>query len=164
MLALLKYILLKIWSLWNIYSWKFVLYGMNTVWLSYHIPLNYVWTLSLCFCYCQKNLESKVLVVMEVFQSNCFLSCDLLINITYFYAKIQDNFFLYIFLQFRAFLLMFVTILAWDHMEIWSYFKYAYFKEHISAFERILSFGHWIILPQKHCICRKNLNFGQLYL
>ena len=28
----------------------------TAIWWSYHIPLNYVSTLSLCFCYCQKNL------------------------------------------------------------------------------------------------------------
>ena len=59
---------------------------------------------------------------------------------------------------------MFVTILARDHMEICFYFNYAYLKEHISAFKKIQSFGHWVILPLKHCVCRKNLNFGQLYL
>ena len=59
---------------------------------------------------------------------------------------------------------MFVTILARDHMEISIYFKYAYLKEHNSVFEKIKSFGHRVILPLKHCIRRKELNFGQLYL
>ena len=58
---------------------------------------------------------------------------------------------------------MFVTILARDHMEIWFYFKYAYLQEHNGAFEKNLSFGYWVLLPLKH-VCRKNLNFGRLYL
>ena len=61
------------------------------------------------------------------------------------------------YLQFWAFLVMSVTILARDHIEIWFYFKYAYLKEHISAFEKILSFGHQVILPLKHCICEKKI-------
>ena len=61
------------------------------------------------------------------------------------------------YLLFWAFLVMSVTILARDHIEIWFYFKYAYLKEHISAFEKILSFGHQVILPLKHCICEKKI-------
>ena len=73
------------------------------------------------------------------------------------------QFFCCIFLQFWAFLL-FITILARDHMEIWFYFKYAYLKEHVSAFEKILSFRHQVILPLKHCICRIKLKFGWQHL
>ena len=98
-------------------------------------------------------------MVMEVLQNNHFLSCDLLISITYFCAKMQGNFFWCIFLQFWNFLL-FVTILGRDHIE----FFQIYLKEHISTLEIILSFGHQVILPLKHCIHRKNLNFAQLYL
>ena len=89
----------------------------------------------------EKSHDSKLLVVMEVFQDNYILSSYLLIN-RYFYAKMQENFFCCKFLQFWAFLLMFISILIRDHVEIWFYLKYAYLKEHISAFGKILSFGH----------------------
>ena len=110
------------------------------------------------------KIESKLLVVMEFFQNNIFLLCDLLVNITYFYTKTQGNFQCCTFFQFWAFLLIFITILARDHMEIWFYIKYAHLKEHISAFEKILSFGQWVIFPLKHCISGKKLNFSWLYL
>ena len=74
-------------------------------------------------------------------QNNYFLSCDLLINVTYFYAKMQNNFFCCTFLQFWAFLLMFVTILARDHMEFWFYFKYAYLEEHINILKKFCHLG-----------------------
>ena len=139
---------------------------MITIWWSYQIPINCVWTLSLCSCYRQKNLMKTWIKVASGnggLQNNYFLSCDLLINVTYFYAKIKSNFFWGTFLQFWTFLLMFVTILARDYMEIRFYFKYAYLKEHINIFEKKLSFGHRVILPLKHCICRKTLNFDWLY-
>ena len=78
--------------------------------------------------------------------------------------KCKTIFFCCAFLQFWAFLLIFVTILARDHAKVWFYFKYAYLKEYISAFEKIPSFGHGVICPLTHCICRKNLNFGGLCL
>ena len=93
-----------------------------------------------------------------------YLSCDLLINITHSHIKMQGNFFCSIFLQFWAFywcLLPFWEEITW---ESWFYFRYTRFKEHISAFEKILSFWHLVILPLKHCICRKKFNFGWLYL
>ena len=46
----------------------------------------------------EKSHDSKLLVVMKVFQDSYILSCYPLIIITYFYAKMQENFFLlYIF-------------------------------------------------------------------
>ena len=105
----------------------------------------------------EKSHDSKLLVVMKVFQDSYILSCYPLIIITYFYAKMQENFFCCTFLQFWAFLLMFITILVTDHVEIWFYLKYAYFKEHIGAFGKILSFGHQVKTLHLQ-------NFGQLYL
>ena len=76
-----------------------------------------------------------------------------------FLCKNARPFFCCIFLQFWALLLMFVTIMARDHMEIWFYFKYAYLKEHISAFEENLSFSHWVMLPLKHWSVEKIWTF-----
>ena len=132
MLSLLKHILLKI-----------LFFMKNTaIWWSYHIPLNYVWTLSLCFCYCQKNLmktwikvasgngglSEQLLFIMWSFDQQYIFLCK----------NTRQNFFCWAFLQFSAFLLMFVTILARDHRENWLYFKYAYLKEHNSAFEKFV--------------------------
>ena len=50
------------------------------------------------------------------------------------------------FLQFWAFLLVYVTILERDHMKICFYCKYAYFKEQYSVFKIILWFGCNVIL------------------
>ena len=104
------------------------------------------------------QLESRLLVVMEVFQNNHFY--HLSFNHHYiFLCKNAQQFLCCMFLQLWAFLLMFVTILARNHMEISCFFfKYTCLKEHISAFEKIQPFGHQVILPLK-CICRKNLNF-----
>ena len=101
LLSLLKYVLLKIFSSWSIYSWKLVLYGMITIWC-----LNFKFMFLLLPKKTLWKLESKLLVVMKVFQNNYFLSCGLLINVTYLYAKMQDSFFCCTFLQFWAFFLM----------------------------------------------------------
>ena len=70
----------------------------------------------------------------------------------------QGNFLLYIF----AILSFFATV--YYHFGKRSYIKYAHSKECTSAVETILLFGHQVIRCLKYCICRKNLNFGQLYL
>ena len=46
------------------------------------------------------KLESKLLEVMKVFQNNLFLSWDISVNITYFYAKMQSNIFVAHFCKF----------------------------------------------------------------
>ena len=89
---------------------------------------------------------------MKVFQNNYFLSCGLLINVTYLYAKMQDNFFLLYIFAILSFFPNVVAISARDHMEVLFYFKCAYLKAYINAFEKILSFWHWIILSLKHFI------------
>ena len=88
----------------------------------------------------EKCHDSKLLVITEVFQDNYILSCCFFISITYFYAKMQENLFWCTFLEFWAFLLMSITILARDYVELWFSSKYAYFKEHINVLGKILSF------------------------
>ena len=92
------------------------------------------------------QLESKLLVVMEVFQNDHFYNVIFWSTLHISMQKSKAIFFLHIFCVFRAFLL-FVTILARDHIELCFYFKNAYLKEHIGAFEKILPFGHRVILP-----------------
>ena len=70
----------------------------------------------------------------------------------------QGKFLLYIF----AILSFFANV--YYHFGKRSCFKYAHSKECTSAVETILLFEHQVILRLKYCICRKNLNFGQLYL
>ena len=72
---------------------------------------------------------------MKVFQNNLFLSWDILVNITYLYAKMQSNIFVAYFCNFELFsclLPFFQVINQWkfDWLKIDVYFKYAYMKEH----------------------------------
>ena len=48
---------------WIIYFWKSFFIKHTAIWWSYHIPLNYIWILSFCFCYWQNNLMKSCIKI-----------------------------------------------------------------------------------------------------
>ena len=143
MLSLLKYTLMKICSL-----WKILPTGNDTI---FHYTVFELWAyVSVIARKISWTPESKLVQVMEVFQNNHFLSSDLLINIVYFYAKMQGKFFWCTFFTVLIFLLLFVTTVIQDHTEICFFF---FFQICIleRTFEKILLFGHQVIMHLKHC-------------
>ena len=103
-----------------------------------------------------------MLVVIKVFYNNLFYDVIFWSTLHISIQKCKAFFLLHVF----GILTFFnVCYHSWkrSHGNLF-YFKYAYLKEHISASEKIQSFEHRVILPLKHCIRRKSLNFGQLYL
>ena len=135
MLSLLKDIILKICSLWK----------------NYHLStLSYVSVIARKISW---KLQSKLLVVMEVFKNKCFLLCHLLINITYFYAKMQDNFFVAHFGNFELFncLLPLWQVVIWKHAFISNMHTYKNILVHL---KKICHLGTtlyclWNILQKK---------------
>ena len=103
------------------------------------------------------------MLLLVVFWNYLFFSCDLLGISKYFYVNMQGIFFNATFLQFWAFLQVYITILGGDHMEICFYFKYTYFREHYSVLKKsdldTMSYYLW-----KNASIEKNLNFDQLYI
>ena len=117
------------------------------IWWSYHVPLNYVWTLLF------GGLTEKLLLIMWSSGQNYIFLCK----------NARQYFFAANFCNFELFYYQFVTIfinIFCHHFEKRSHGTYL--KEHISAFEKIFSIGHFVILPLKHCICRKKFYFDQL--
>ena len=119
MLSLLKYTLMKICSL-----WKILPTGNDTI---FHYTVFELWAyVSVIARKISWTPESKLVQVMEVFQNNHFLSSNLLINIVYFYPKMQGKFFVqkckasFFDAHFLVliFLLLFVATVIQDHTEI----------------------------------------------
>ena len=137
MLSLLKYTLMKICSL-----WKILPTSNDTI---FHYTVFELWAyVSVIARKISWTPESKLVQVMEVFQNNHFLSSDLLINIVYFYPKMQGKFFVQKykasffeshFLQFWFF--YYCLLPLWYKITrkfVFFFFKYAYLKEHLKKF------------------------------
>ena len=151
MLSLLKYTLMKICSL-----WKILPTGNDTI---FHYTVFELWAyVSVIARKISWTPESKLVQVMEVFQNNHFLSSDLLINIVYFYAKMQGKFFVQKckasffdahFLQFWFF--YYCLLPLW--YKITRKFFFFFFQICIleRTFQKILLFGHQVIMHLKHC-------------
>ena len=149
MLSLLKYTLMKICSL-----WKILPTSNDTI---FHYTVFELWAyVSVIARKISWTPESKLVQVMEVFQNNHFLSSDLLINIVYFYAKMQGKFFVqkckarFCDAQFLQF--WFFTIVCY-HCDTRSHVNLLLFQICIleRTFEKILLFGHQVIMHLKHC-------------
>ena len=151
---------------WNIYFWKFVLYEKycHLVIMQYFhedmlICLNFELMFFLLPEKSHGNLKSKLLVLIELFQNDHFLPCDLLGIITYFHVKVPRKFFR---CNFCFFVFCFFATLSFFNKIPFA--KKTHCTLHFCAFEKIPSFGHQAIMPLKHCICKRNWTFCQLHI
>ena len=134
----------------------------TAIWWSYHIPLNYVWTLSSCFCYCQKNLMKTWI---KVASDNGGLSEQLLFimwsfdqHYIFLYKNTRKFFFAGHFCNFQLF---YCLLPFWQEITgKFDFISNMHTWKNIIVHLKNLPFGQQVILPLKHCLYRKNLNFG----